>query len=333
MRKFIMTKDFNITSENFISNDKNITTTNIHNIPVKIKYTLSFEEMTDFISSVLIACDNNGDFSPEVRRIAETVQIIEKYTNIPTIKEIEHSTKLTYETDIIDIIVKNINQRQLKDMRKAIDQRIGLSVKTHTDASASLYYGLSGLLKWIDTKDVDRLQQKFENIANEITKDRNEVKMTNGINKASLKRKIYAIINEQTKENAKEIGEQMANKFCELLYNAISTSGLSDNAIDRISDFSHTVTVLNNGEIQIDVYFNNKQSNSLFPEKYDGINNIVLLLNDGVDHTMQPVYGEWHGERIKSRTEINGIGFLEKAINDFKNICGSAFKSAEINRK
>lgn len=114
--------------------------------------------------------------------------------------------------------------------------------------------------------------------------------------------------------------DEVANKFIEVLKQTISSSGLSENAINAISEFYHTEPVgVGNGQYAMRVCFGGDLSRaSLGPEKYpEGINDLAELLNDGVDHTMRQVWGTWHGEHYGSRTVIPGAHFMEEAINTF----------------
>lgn len=110
--------------------------------------------------------------------------------------------------------------------------------------------------------------------------------------------------------------EEAADKFISVLRSTIISSGLSANAVNAVSELDCSSPVsLGDGKYEITVYF----SGDLFrPSLHEGgIDDIVLLLNNGVSHEMKPVYGTWHGERIRSRTVISGAHFIEQAVSDF----------------
>lgn len=114
--------------------------------------------------------------------------------------------------------------------------------------------------------------------------------------------------------------EAAAEKFISVLRKTIISSGLSEDAREAISRELDYLSPqqLSNGRYQITVTFGGSLSRpSLSPSRYGGIDDIVLLLNNGVDHTMKPVYGEWHGKKIRSKTTISGANFIENAISDF----------------
>lgn len=113
--------------------------------------------------------------------------------------------------------------------------------------------------------------------------------------------------------------EEAADKFISVLRQAIISSGLSANAITAVSDIDHTNAYsFGNNKYAIFVYFSGDMYRpSLNEAKYGGVDDIVMLLNDGVDHRMRPVKGTWHEQEIWSRTVIPGAHFIEQAVSDF----------------
>ncbi len=110
--------------------------------------------------------------------------------------------------------------------------------------------------------------------------------------------------------------EEAADKFISVLRSTIASSGLSPNAVSAVSELDYLSPVsVGDGKYEITVYF----SGDLYrPSLHEGgIDDIVLLLNNGVDHEMKPVYGIWHGERIRSKTVFSGAHFIEQAVSDF----------------
>lgn len=88
------------------------------------------------------------------------------------------------------------------------------------------------------------------------------------------------------------------------------------------------------GSSVIYIYFEDElHRDSLYSEGYDGINNIIALLNNGY-HAKDYVYGDWDGHRptgeavfdgrsidtsayIRSRKDREGLHFIQQAIHDF----------------
>lgn len=68
---------------------------------------------------------------------------------------------------------------------------------------------------------------------------------------------------------------------------------------------------------------------SLQPEKYGGIDNIAVLLNDGAAPAGR-VRGVWHGQEILSRTPIPALGFIEDAMAEFA--AGSPYEIVSLTR-
>lgn len=126
---------------------------------------------------------------------------------------------------------------------------------------------------------------------------------------------------------------EAAEKFIDVLKNHISTSGLSSNAAGAISDFSYGTPVCAGDKCTIKVSFaGNMHRESLAPSIYPGgIDHLEELLDQGVSHTMRPVYGEWKGQKIRSKTTINGAYFIDAAKRDFMASYGSEYNVIDIN--
>lgn len=126
--------------------------------------------------------------------------------------------------------------------------------------------------------------------------------------------------------------EEAAAKFIEVLQHSINSSGLSAGAIAAVSDIDHgSAQSIGNNTYIVGVYFVGDMSRpSLDEEKYGGINDIVALFNNGVDHKMRPVHGEWHGKETWSRTVIPGTHFIEQAIQDFMGNYASEYNVINI---
>lgn len=126
--------------------------------------------------------------------------------------------------------------------------------------------------------------------------------------------------------------EDAASKFVEVLKNSINTSGLSDDAVNAVSNIeSGNATASSRNKYIIRISFAGDLTRpSLDEEKYGSIEDIVMLLNNGVDHTMRRVHGMWHGKETWSKTVIPGTHFIEQAINDFMNNYASEYNVKNI---
>ena len=96
------------------------------------------------------------------------------------------------------------------------------------------------------------------------------------------------------------------------------------------------------GSAIIYIYFGGDlHRNSLYPDGYDGVNNIVALLNNGY-HASNYVYGDWEGRSptgeskfggrsidsiayIRSRKDREGLHYIQQAIDDFNSNYGSDY--------
>nr|DAF12294.1 MAG TPA: hypothetical protein [Caudoviricetes sp.] len=157
--------------------------------------------------------------------------------------------------------------------------------------------------------------------------------MSASIDVASISSKVRNFIqSKEGKQKFKNIAsvelqlepEKAADAFISVLKSAISSSGLSADAISAVSNINRSSARHVSGSdseqavYEVTVSFGGNLSRpSLDPKTYGDINDIVLLLNDGVDHVMKPVYGTWHGKDTWSRTQISGAQFIESAIATF----------------
>lgn len=124
---------------------------------------------------------------------------------------------------------------------------------------------------------------------------------------------------------------EAADKFIEVLMKEIQThangsyasGGISRSAIAGFPEIEHGTPYRVGDKYCIDVYFNGDLSRpSLAPSYYDGINNIIALLNSGYEAGHR-VYGVWESrawtddERIASLTSRGGAHFIESAVDNF----------------
>lgn len=140
-----------------------------------------------------------------------------------------------------------------------------------------------------------------------------------------------AVLNGSASGNVHSIYEA-AGKFISVLQSEIQSSGLSAGAMAAISQIDHgSAAPLGDGKYMIHIYFSGDSSRpSLDTAQYGGIDDIVLLFNNGVDHTMRPVHGMWHGHETWSRTVIPGAKFIESAIQNFMSNYASEYNVIDI---
>ena len=106
-----------------------------------------------------------------------------------------------------------------------------------------------------------------------------------------------------------------AEKFIEVLKNEISNSNIAIS--DVISLEYDTPKKVGINRYQIEIWFSNDlHRESLAPDKYDGIDNVVALFNNGYT-AHNAVHGTWHGQEIYSLTNRAGIHFIDSAIRSY----------------
>lgn len=126
--------------------------------------------------------------------------------------------------------------------------------------------------------------------------------------------------------NFKHTPEEAASKFIEVLKNSIDTSGLSPNAISAISNIDYGDVTIHGTTGTVKIQFVGDMSRpSLAPNVFDGIDDIVALFNNGVDHKMRGVHGTWHGKETWSRTVIPGTHFIEQAVSTFMGLYAAEY--------
>lgn len=108
-----------------------------------------------------------------------------------------------------------------------------------------------------------------------------------------------------------------AAKFIEVLQNEIGS--LSIGAGEELTKLEHGAAhKIGKNKYQIEVWFSGDlHRDSLYPAGYpEGVNNIAALFNNGYGAN-DYVYGEWHGERIRSKKERNALNFIGNAVQNY----------------
>lgn len=127
------------------------------------------------------------------------------------------------------------------------------------------------------------------------------------------------------------VAQEAGKKFADVLKQTIETSPLSAGVVEAISNIGvEPPKHIKENTYQVTVYFKDDLSRmSLSPSRYNPINDLAELYNDGVSHRMKRVYGKWYSktgyrawdgwgnQRVGSRTVIPGTHFMEQAINEF----------------
>lgn len=132
-----------------------------------------------------------------------------------------------------------------------------------------------------------------------------------------------------------------AGKFIEVLQNEVkslggggsySGGGLGDTAVSAATSLEHGAPQkVGKNKYQIDVWFSGDlHRDSLAPDKYDGVDNIVALLNNGRKRTDGSAYGLWHGHEIVGLRYRSGANFISSAVHNFMANYGTEYGVTDI---
>ena len=100
---------------------------------VAVKRFLSFTEMMKFVKGVVDGCfaTDGGSYIPEVRDMYFRCSIVEFYTNIKLPDPIEEKNQIVYGTNIIDLILQNIDMGQFRAIMDSIEKKVDYLVDTN----------------------------------------------------------------------------------------------------------------------------------------------------------------------------------------------------------
>lgn len=119
------------TKENFPS----VVTEQWFDIPVTIKYSISFTDMLEFVEGAVASCFNDGyGFVPEVMDFAICSNILKYYTNVTLPEDLGKRYDLIYNSNLVAFVTEFICQKQLSDIIKSVDRK----VKHLSDSNAKI---------------------------------------------------------------------------------------------------------------------------------------------------------------------------------------------------
>ena len=139
-----------------------------------------------------------------------------------------------------------------------------------------------------------------------------------------------------------------AAKLISVLRSTAQSYGLPGSVMRHFDSLSASKIIrMPDGSASIYIYFGDDlHRDSLYPEEYDGVRNIVALLNNGY-HARDYVYGWWDNHSptgdsiyrsglnassawIRSRKDREGLHFIQQAINDFNGNYGADFNVTAV---
>ena len=88
--------------------------------------------MLSFVDGVVSGCFAKSDnrYLPEVRDLFFRCSLVEFYTNIVLPESVEEKNQIVYGTDIIDLILQNIDRGQFRAIMDGIEKRVTYLVNT-----------------------------------------------------------------------------------------------------------------------------------------------------------------------------------------------------------
>lgn len=94
---------------------------------------ISLESMIKFVNEVTEGCfdGDSGKYLPEIRDLITKRSLLYYYADVNIPSDYSHLYEIIYKTDLLDIIYRNIDQAQYKDILDAIDAKIDERIYTN----------------------------------------------------------------------------------------------------------------------------------------------------------------------------------------------------------
>ena len=120
--------------------------------------------------------------------------------------------------------------------------------------------------------------------------------------------------------------KRLSKEFISILRKTAAASDLADSVMEHIESFDFTEPyIAPDGSMVVAVYMtDNPHRDSLYPKKYDGVDNIVALMNCGYSANGE-VFGIWKDKRIVSLQMREGKWFMQKAADEFERLYGEEY--------
>lgn len=99
---------------------------------VSIKRFIPLAAMMRLVDGVVSGCfaESDNSYIPEVRDFFFRCYIVDFYTNIVLPENTEEKNQIVYGTDIVDVVLQNIDNGQLRAILDSIDKKINYIVNT-----------------------------------------------------------------------------------------------------------------------------------------------------------------------------------------------------------
>lgn len=108
-------------------------------VTIRIKKTLSLDEMLQFVEDVVSSCVDPDDtrFIPEVKDFAVRKGVMSVYANFNMPDSVEKQYDLLYRTDVFFQVFRYVNQEQFRSILDSIDSRIDYELGLRKAAAAN----------------------------------------------------------------------------------------------------------------------------------------------------------------------------------------------------
>lgn len=115
-----------------------------------------------------------------------------------------------------------------------------------------------------------------------------------------------------------------ATELVSMLRSAAASVNLPVSIMEHIESFRVLPPKIEpDGSATVEIYMADSPARaSLYPEKYDYVDNIVAIFNNGYT-AKNKVYGKWHGVNVSSLDKRQGLFFMQKAVDAFIDKYGS----------
>ena len=126
---------------------------------------------------------------------------------------------------------------------------------------------------------------------------------------------------------------ELGDKLVTALRNSAQSSDIPSSVAAHFGSLHRgAVTPKADGGFEIEINFTDDLGReSLQPEDYGGVRNIVAIFNNGYPHNgtspeaISSVYGLWHGEPTAALGSRPGLYFMQWAVNDFNSTYGAQY--------
>lgn len=111
----------------------------VEDVNIEIIKSISLQNMIEFVENVAESCVDmeSGEYTPQVRDFAIKRELLTKYANFTMPNNIEKQYEFIYGSNVVDVVLQNINQLQFQEIVSSIDRKVKFMLDCVTSISAS----------------------------------------------------------------------------------------------------------------------------------------------------------------------------------------------------